>query len=174
LRQLGLLEQARMMAELGIQHLPDRPEPTICLANVLHDSTEYEAAAALYTQALAWVPGHAGARSSLANTLHAMGHFSEALSQHDHAVALAPDNADSHFNRDRTRLAAGDFAGGWEDYEWRRQRSQCRPRGFDEPWQGQDIAGHTILLHSDQGLGGHAAIRSLRPHGRRARLPRRA
>ncbi|HEY4041104.1 MAG TPA: tetratricopeptide repeat-containing glycosyltransferase family protein [Rhodopila sp.] len=153
LRRLGLLEQAREMAVLAVRHLPEQPEAMICLANVLHDLAEYAASAELYAQALAREPDHAGALTSLGNSLHALGRLDEALAVHDRAVAAAPYDPDFHFNRAATRLIAGDFAGGWEDYQWRRQRSQCKPRGFGEPWQGEDITGRTILLHSDQGLG---------------------
>jgi len=50
----------------------------------------------------------------------------------------------------------GDFARGWPEYEW---RWRCRGRGrplapLPQPrWQGDDLAGRTILLHSEQGLG---------------------
>lgn len=158
LRQLALLEQAQTMAELGVQHLPDVPEARICLANILHDRARYPEAATLYRQALNQAPDHAGALSSLGNTLCAMAHTTKALAQqamamHDHAVAAAPHNPEFRFNRGIARLAAGNFAQGWEDYEWRWQRSQNQPRGFGEAWRGEDIAGRTILLHAEQGLG---------------------
>lgn len=153
LRHLGMLEQAEMVAQESVQRLPDLPEAWICLANVLHDRAEYERAAALYTEALARSPHHAGALTSLGNTLHALGRLTDALEAHDRAVAAEPDNPDFHFNRATARLAVGDFTGGWEDYEWRRQRPQCTQRGFGEPWRGEDITGQTILLHADQGLG---------------------
>src|SRR5262249_23434567 len=51
----------------------------------------------------------------------------------------------------------GDFEVGLEKYEWRR-RSKDKAfleRDFDKPiWLGtQDIAGKTILVHAEQGLG---------------------
>lgn len=153
LRTLGLTEQARMMAEQGVHYLPDEPGAKICLAGVLHDCAEYAAAAALYTDALAHSPDHAGAWSSLGNTLHAMGCFPAALAAHDRAVAASPRQAEFHFNRSVTQLADGDFLRGWDEYEWRWRCPQNRSRLFGEPWRGEDIAGQTILLHAEQGLG---------------------
>ena len=153
LGRIGLLEQARTMAELGIHYLPDLPEAKVCLANVLHDCAEYQAASELYAWALDREPDDARTLTGLGNTLHAMGRLAEALVVHDRAVAVAPGDADCHFNRATTRLAAGDFARGWEDYEWRCQRAQGRKRHFGKSWQGEDIAGCTILLHAEQGLG---------------------
>ncbi|MHC5543527.1 glycosyltransferase family protein, partial [Singulisphaera rosea] len=46
------------------------------------------------------------------------------------------------------------FARGWPEYEW---RWKCPGRGmptFGLPlWDGQDLAGRTILLHTEQGFG---------------------
>lgn len=153
LRHLGMLEQARMMADLGVQHVPDLPEAKICLANVLYDNAEYQAAAALYTECLARIPGHAGALSNLGNTLRVIGRLPEALAAHDQAVTAAPEEAHFHFKRAMTRLAAGDFSRGWDEFEWRWQDPQIKPRGLGKLWRGEDIAGRSILLHAEQGLG---------------------
>ena len=51
-------------------------------------------------------------------------------------------------------LSRGDYERGWPEYEW---RWRCRGRpvpGFTQPrWQGNDLAGRTILLYAEQGLG---------------------
>ena len=153
LGRLALLEPAQEMAELGVRLLPDVPEAKICLGNVLHDKSEYGMAAALYEEVLRAVPGHAGVLSSLGNTLRAMGCLDDALVAHQRAVEAAPDEPEFHFSRATALLTAGDFAEGWEEYEWRWRRVQGRPRGFGEAWRGQDLAGRTILLHAEQGLG---------------------
>jgi hypothetical protein len=55
------------------------------------------------------------------------------------------------------RLAMGDYAQGWPQYEWRWKTRQFEEavRTFDAPlWLGEeDLAGRTILLHGEQGLG---------------------
>jgi len=153
LRHLALLDQAQAMAELGVRHLPDVPEARLCLGAVLHDQGAFAAAAAVYRAVLLDVPGHAGALSSLGNSLRAMGRLDAALAAHGQAVAAAPDDAEIRFSRATALLAAGDFAEGWAEYEWRWRRAEVRPRGFGEAWRGEDIAGRTILLHAEQGLG---------------------
>jgi hypothetical protein len=153
LRGLTLLEQAQAMAEVAVQLLPREPEATLCLASVLHDRADYRGAVGLYRQALEAVPLHAGALSSLGNSLRAMGRLSEALAVHDRAVAAAPDDAEIRYSRAAALLAAGDFAAGWPEHEWRWRRRLWRDRGFGAAWRGEDIAGRTILLHAEQGLG---------------------
>ena len=153
LRTLGLLGQAQSMAELAGQYLPSAAEAKICLADILHDRSDFAAAAALYRQVLDIAPDHPGALSNLGNTLNAMGCLSDALVLHDRAVAAVPDEAEFHFSLAAALLAAGDYARGWDEYEWRWRRSQAEPRGFGETWRGDDLAGRTILLHAEQGLG---------------------
>jgi tetratricopeptide (TPR) repeat protein len=153
LRQLAMLEQAQAMAELGVLYLPDVPEAKIGLANVLHDRGEYAAAASLYRRVPTCASNYAGVLSSLGNTLRAMGQFGDALAAHERALVAAPSDSEFHFNYAATLLATGDFAQGWEQYEWRWQRAQSRPRGFGQAWCGEPISGRTILLYAEQGLG---------------------
>ena len=52
-------------------------------------------------------------------------------------------------------MARGEFAQGWAEYEWRKAgRLKFRPREFPQPqWDGSELGGRTILLHTEQGLG---------------------
>ena len=62
----------------------------------------------------------------------------------------------AHCNAAALRLLRGDFARGWPDYEWRwmKQSVVLANRMFTQPlWRGEPIAGKTILLHGEQGLG---------------------
>ena len=62
-----------------------------------------------------------------------------------------------HLNAGLCRLLIGDFARGWQEHEWRWKTAQLKAdeRDFPQPlWLGvDDIAGKTILLHAEQGLG---------------------
>ena len=65
--------------------------------------------------------------------------------------------AEAHFERGMAQLALGDFANGWAAYERRWDTGTFAPsrRGFTSPlWTGaQPLAGKTVLLHGEQGLG---------------------
>ena len=51
-------------------------------------------------------------------------------------------------------LILGDYAEGFAEYEWRWQCSDIvRPTGTKPLWRGEPIAGKTILLIPEQGLG---------------------
>jgi tetratricopeptide (TPR) repeat protein len=53
-------------------------------------------------------------------------------------------------------LTRGDYADGWQEYEWRWQHGGQTPgpAGCDKPvWDGSDLQGRTILVWAEQGLG---------------------
>ncbi len=152
LRRLGLLDQARWAAATGLALLADVPEAQTCLASVLHDSAEYERAAALYRQALEQAPTP-GTLTSLGNTLRAMGRLADALDAHERALATAPGDAEVRFSRALTLLAAGDWERGFPEYEWRWHRRATPARAIGRWWNGEAPAGRTILLLAEQGLG---------------------
>lgn len=155
--RLGLLDQARGFAENGVRLMPGSPDALLCLAGILHHAGDHAASVAVYHTALRQAPGHGGALSSLGNTLRAMGQLDAALDAHDRAIAAAPAHGPDHavfrFHRATTLLAAGAFAEGWPEYEWRWRRPGHPPRFATAPWRGEPLAGRTILLHHEQGLG---------------------
>jgi tetratricopeptide (TPR) repeat protein len=109
--------------------------------------------------ALALEPKRAVAHCNRANLLLAMHRVPEALESYDRAVTLDPDSASVRFNRAMGRLLAGDYLGGWADYEWRWRDTTSwviqQKRSYSEPrWLGEEsLAGKTILVYSEQGYG---------------------
>ena len=67
------------------------------------------------------------------------------------------DYADAHFLKGLANLVTGDLARGWAGYEWRHRAPVARLTRREQPrplWLGDvDLAGKTILLHSEQGFG---------------------
>ncbi len=58
-----------------------------------------------------------------------------------------------HFNRAHALLATGELDEGWREYEWRFAVARY-DRTFDRPlWDGEPLAGQTILVHAEQGFG---------------------
>jgi hypothetical protein len=104
-------------------------------------------------------PGRADAYSNRGASLEGLNRWNEALANFDQAIAIRPDHAEAHFGRAILWLLQGDFARGWPEFEWRWKTSQGRAlrerKGFSQPlWLGaEDIAGKTILLYCERGLG---------------------
>ena len=131
----------------------------INLGNALKQLGNWSGALASYDGAIALDGNCALAHTNRGNVLKDMNRLEEALSSHDRAIALAPDLADAHFNRSFVLLLLGDYVRGFAEYEWRwRVAHGVSPRDrrdFHAPlWLGDaSLAGKTILLHSEQGLG---------------------
>ncbi len=69
-------------------------------------------------------------------------------------LTLAPGRGEARMSRALLRLAEGDIVGGWEDYTHRFAAGEAAPRRFGIPeWQGEDLAGRSILVWGEQGLG---------------------
>jgi hypothetical protein len=82
---------------------------------------------------------------------------SAAANCYDEAISRAPETAKAYLNKAMTLLLRGDLVQGFELYEWRWKalEKDVPRREFDQPrWLGtQPLAGKTIFLHSEQGLG---------------------
>jgi tetratricopeptide (TPR) repeat protein len=154
---LGRLDEALVHVGRALAQAPEHPEVVNNYGVVLHKLGRNEEAVVHFDRALALKPDFVEALNHRGSALGELHRFDEALASFDHAVALKPDFADAHWNAALLRLLLGDFARGWQGREWGRT---CRAVGFVERpfsqalWRGEaPLAGRTILLHSDEGLG---------------------
>ena len=157
LHELKRFEDALASYDHAIMLRPDYAEAHSNRGNALQELKRFEEAVAGYDRALALRGDLAEAHSNRGNALKELDRFDEALASYDRALAVQPDFADVHFNEAMCRLLIGDLYRGWEKNEWRWETAQIRngKRSFSQPlWLGSDeIAGKTILLHAEQGLG---------------------
>lgn len=137
-----------------------RPNYAKAYANrghTLQQLSRIEEALANFDSAIALQPTLADTYSLKALALKNHHEFDAALASYDRAIALKADFWDAHWNKAIIYLLMGDFRKGWELYEYRwKSSSLALPnRTFPQPlWLGREpIAGKTILLHSEQGLG---------------------
>jgi tetratricopeptide (TPR) repeat protein len=88
----------------------------------------------------------------------------EGVASLDKAVALKPNDYDAIYNRGMGHLLLGRLEQGFADYEARllTTENKCPNLGLpvEKKWNGEDIAGKTLLCHAEQGLGD--TIQSLR------------
>jgi tetratricopeptide (TPR) repeat protein len=155
---LGNLErhaEALASYERAISLKPDYAEAHNNRGNVLHDLERYAEALASCERAIELAPDYAEAYYHRGNALRDLHRHVEAVDSYERALALKPDYASAHWNLADCRLLLGDFARGWEEYEWRWKLEQRARRDFPQPlWLGTPkVEGRTILLHSEFGLG---------------------
>jgi len=105
-------------------------------------------------RALAERPNDPDVLVNLAIVLQFSGRYDEALAEYQRAIAIAPAHLGARFNLSLLLLLRGDYARGWVEYEHRWALIDANKPSFAQPeWQGEDINGKTILLHSEQGFG---------------------
>ena len=156
LRKKGTLDDAMAAYEAALQIKPNFANAFCCMGNVLTQQGKLDEAVALYHKALQLDPNLADAHGCLASTLTNQGLLDDAVAAFHVALSLKPDHAEAHCNLGLTLLMQGDFVQGWKEHEWRWKCKDFpnKPRNFPQPqWDGGDLAGKTILLHAEQGLG---------------------
>ncbi len=150
----GRFEEAIASYRRALQHSPTYTQAYNNLGNALADDGRLAEAVACYHEAIRLNPEYPEAYNNLGVVLDKQARHAEAGDAFREAVRLRPDYAEAHLNRALGWIQAGQFEQGWAEYEWRwRSPGTTRPQ-FPQPhWGGEPLAGRTILLYAEQGLG---------------------
>ena len=93
-----------------------------------------------------------------------LGKIKDALESYDQALALRPDFSLAMFHRALACLLLGDYRNGWDNYELRRLDKDYPARRDAYPrWEGGPLAGRTLLISREQGLGDEIMFASCLP-----------
>lgn len=111
-----------------------------------------EQALPLYRRALELEPGSVEARVNLGSAYQELMQPEQAIAIYEEALDFAPQHSEAHWNLALSLLSVGDFQRGWREYEWRFPGAVPPERGVPR-WKGEALAGLTILLECEQGLG---------------------
>lgn len=109
-------------------------------------------AIAAYRRADALSPDTFPLVCNLANALRQAQRWDDAEAAYARALALEPGQRSALRNLAATRLLRGDYQGGWPLLMAARQPG-INPAPAMPPWQGEPLAGRTILLYERQGYG---------------------
>jgi tetratricopeptide (TPR) repeat protein len=80
----------------------------------------------------------------------------ESIACAERALLMSPDLPGAHFARAEALLIKGDWAPGWEEYEWRfriADAAKLMPKTDKPQWDGKPFNDGTLLLVADQGFG---------------------
>lgn len=128
------------------------------LGTVLHALERLPESAAAFQQALALRPDLAVAHYNLGNVFVELGQLAEAQASLHQAIALRPGYEDAQFALAILFLSLGRLAEGWRLYESRYEKPEFvfyRTRSLVPcpQWQGQSLAGKSVLVWQEDGLG---------------------
>lgn len=159
LQEIGRPEEALEHYDRAIALKADYADAHFNRGNVLLDLCRRQDALGSYNRAIALRPRHAAAHANRGVVLKDLQRLNAAIDSFDRAIAIRRDFTAAIVNRGSTLLLAGQFDRGWADY-------QQRPIGHtiatadgmrniaDRLWLGEKpLAGKTILLRNEQGLG---------------------
>lgn len=156
LRDLDNKDKALISYRRAIALRPDYVEARCNIGNVLRELGKSKEAIDNYRKVLNLHPDHADAHNGLGNALKEAGKLEEAEASYQDALRTRPDFAEAYTNLGMLQLLNGNYADGWNNYDWRRKLTQYRfrPRNYKKPlWDGGELTGATIFVHLEQGFG---------------------
>jgi tetratricopeptide (TPR) repeat protein len=107
-------------------------------------------------RAVAADPAYAQGYANLAVALRSAGQIDEALAASHRAVTRDPDQPQTLYNHAHLLLMSGDLKAGFDEFHWGRKcktSSHTYPVYSEPEWQGEALAGRTLLLFAEAGLG---------------------
>jgi len=139
----------------AIELNPDYAEAYNNLASALYKLGNSEAAIKNCRKSIELKTDYAEAYNTLAAALSMEQRYDEAIECYNKTIQLAPDYAEAYYSRGILYLCCGEFAKGWDDYQWRLKTENTKVQlRYDKPWwQGEDFQGKTLLVQSEQGFG---------------------
>ena len=157
-RHADAIEHLRHAVKMG----PDNAELHFNLGNALMAAGRFGEAEATLARAAEIDPRHIHARANLGLALKQQGRLADAIASLRASLATSPATNGgppqgyvlAGWNLGLALLMAGQYDEGWRWYEQRRTLSDFAMPRIDGPgWDGSDLAGRTLLVHFEQGLG---------------------
>ncbi|HEX4142603.1 MAG TPA: tetratricopeptide repeat protein [Pirellulales bacterium] len=149
----GKPDEATERYERALALRPDYAEALCNLGHALMQLGEHDRALARLEHALALDPDYADAHKNLGSTLLDQLKLPAAREAFGRLRALRPDSIDAHVGLATCYFLEGDYERAWPAYEGRMQMAKLGPL-LDRPrWTGEPLAGRSLLLVTEQGLG---------------------
>jgi tetratricopeptide (TPR) repeat protein len=124
------------------------------LGNSLRLQGEIDQAEACFEEALSQQPGYLSALKNRGTLWVWCGEIERGLRWYEQGLQVDPANAELHRNLGVINLLLGNYQVGWPEYRWRwKMPGMSRPAIAAPVWQGEPLAGKSILLYPEQGLG---------------------
>ncbi len=155
LRAIGRETEAIGRYEQAIHARRDYVEAHINLAGTLLSLNRPEEAIQRCQALIAIKPDFVEAHHTLGRALQALNRHQEAIAAYRHTTALNPRHFEAHWHEGQARLALGDLAEGWRQWEYRLLMPTSKRREFPRPqWVGEtDLAGKRVFLYAEPGEG---------------------
>jgi tetratricopeptide (TPR) repeat protein len=135
---------------------PENADPCNSVGVALQLLDRQEEALPWFDRAIGLRPDFVDALNNKAVALSGIHRFDEACATYDRVKAIDPGNVGAEWNLALLDLLMGNFEAGWAGREahWKTDRQSTYPKFSQPRWFGEEnIAGKTILVCADEGLG---------------------
>jgi tetratricopeptide (TPR) repeat protein len=151
---LGWYSEALRLAEKARHELGDTPQSLALLASARYGLEDMAGAIEALDRAMQLGGERADSLVTLGSARFATGDVEAAIAAYRRALQLDPQSADARFHLGLIDLMRGEYDKGWQGFEQRYRRSRRRPvRPCVPAWDGGDLAGRSVLVMREQGLG---------------------
>lgn len=145
---------AIQLYESMLETHPEHYQILVSLSYAYESMGNIEAAIQSAERSIQAAPVQPEGYNNLGNALKLKHDIEGACENFKKALSLRPDFAMAEFNLATTYMLNGDLAAGWRGYERRADIGPAPSIVFSGPrWQGEPLAGKTILLWCEQGFG---------------------
>ena len=154
----GRLDEAIDVLQAVVQHAPEHVGALESLGNLLLEAGRGEEAVQAFRRLHAVGGDTPENVANLAAALVRVGRAEEAVTASADAVERHPQHADLRYTHGLAQLFLGRLPQAWDNYEWRWGSAAFQRLGPPGPqhiprWRGEPLAGRSILLCAEQGLG---------------------
>ena len=147
---------------------PDHPGAQCDFGNALRERGRFDEAAEAYRRAVASRPDFAEAYCNLSTVRLDQGNYDDAVECSHRAIAAEADLPEAHWNLAQAYLTQGALLPGWHKYEYRLLKKDAAELSFPFPlWDGSSLAGKTLFVTAEQGVGDEIMFSSCVPDAMR-------
>jgi len=154
-RLQGKLDGAEEFLKKAVENDPDMVRAYIELGWIYLMRERYPEAIAVLEKAIELDPASLIGKVNLGNAYEHAGQFDKSQRVWEEILLQEPNNLLARWNRAHSLLSRQQFEEGWSNYEYRfHVEGAWRPRMIPfAPWQGEPLAGKSIVVVAEQGLG---------------------
>jgi tetratricopeptide (TPR) repeat protein len=148
----------------AVQLDPSLQPAYVNLSAIMEQHERYEEAIEWAKKAIALKPECGLSYYNLANAQRELGQLDAATQNYAKALKFKPDRAKTLWNLGICHLLASNFREGWPLFEQRQDAQEVFFDHYTQPrWDGSSLAGKTIVVHAEQGIGDEILFASCFP-----------
>lgn len=157
-------DDAAIAYQKALESTPESADLLNNLGHALLSQDRYGESIPPLIKAVKLNPGSLVPRINLGCSYRHLGEFDKALEQFEYILQREPNNFEARWYRSHVWLALRNWDQGWNDYTCRFQSDATEYRAIPfAPWRGESLAGKTLLVFAEQGIGDEIMFASCLP-----------